>query len=218
VHGLGVSHRYFEPTARALERRGLPVLAPDIPGHGRSESPPRALGVAEQADWLARLLERLGVPAAAFIGNSLGCQVVAELGARDPALVRAAVLVGPTGDPAAASWPGWIARLGADQRFEPPALVALVVADYLRAGPARVLATWADAMRHPMERRLAALRAPALVVRGAHDPIAPRRWCERACRLLPDAAPVTVAGAGHVVNYSAPGPLVEAAWPVLAGG
>jgi predicted TIM-barrel fold metal-dependent hydrolase len=51
VHGLAVSSLYFVPLARRLTRR-YAVLAPDLPGYGRSATPPRPLGIAELADAL----------------------------------------------------------------------------------------------------------------------------------------------------------------------
>jgi 2-hydroxy-6-oxonona-2,4-dienedioate hydrolase len=60
------------------------VYAPDLPGFGRSEKPSRALDVPELADALARWLDTQRMEQAAFVVNSFGCQVVADLAVRHP--------------------------------------------------------------------------------------------------------------------------------------
>lgn len=48
VHGLGLSSRYLEPTLRLLAS-DFRVLAPDLPGFGRSTRPAQPLTLAELA-------------------------------------------------------------------------------------------------------------------------------------------------------------------------
>src|SRR5436190_22270890 len=84
VPGLGMSGRYFLPTAESLIGR-WPLYVPDSPGWGRSEGPPRALDVPELADALARWMAAAGIARAALIGNSLGAQVIVDLAVRYPA-------------------------------------------------------------------------------------------------------------------------------------
>src|SRR4051794_30941443 len=100
VHGLGVSSRYFVPLAERLVRR-YAVLAPDLPGYGRSGTPDRALGIEALAEALRAWLDRAELPTASLVGNSVGCQVAVELAARSPERVERLVLVGPTMDPSA---------------------------------------------------------------------------------------------------------------------
>ncbi len=39
VHGLGMSGDYFMPTAERLASKGAAVYVPDLPGHGKSDTP-----------------------------------------------------------------------------------------------------------------------------------------------------------------------------------
>ena len=52
VHGLGVSSTYFGPLARVLARR-MHVVAPDLPGWGRSPRPSRRMTSAA-LQWVLR--------------------------------------------------------------------------------------------------------------------------------------------------------------------
>src|SRR4051794_11395632 len=60
VHGLGASVRYLEPTMRELAREH-PLVGLDLPGFGRSGTPPRALDTHGLADALAEWLDIRGI-------------------------------------------------------------------------------------------------------------------------------------------------------------
>ena len=140
VHGLGVSSRYFAPLARRLQARHT-VLAPDLPGYGRSATPPRALDIPPLADALREWLDVVGIPAATLVGNSLGCQIAVDLALRAPDRVPRLVLIGPSMDPGAPSLLRQAVRLGQDALREPIGLTLTAARDYVRMGPRRVVAT-----------------------------------------------------------------------------
>jgi pimeloyl-ACP methyl ester carboxylesterase len=189
VHGLGVSHRYFAPL-----RRLLPAAAPDLAG-----------GTVEA---LTRSLERAVREPSLLVANSLGCQVAAELAVRRPELVRGLVLVGPTWDPAAPTVPRQLLRLVNGGYREPPSLAALLVYEYARWGPRRLLRAARSMLRHPVAERLARVGSPAVVVRGEHDPICGRPWARLAAGVARGRL-VEVPGAAHAVHWSHPGAVVE---------
>jgi len=190
VHGLGVSHRYF-----ARLRRLLPAAAaPDLAG--------------DSVDALTRSLEAAVPAPSLLVANSLGCQVAAELAVRRPDLVRGLVLIGPTWDPAAPSIPRQLGRLVACSYREPPSLLALLLYEYARWGPRRILRCAHSMLRHPVAERLAQLSAPSVVVRGEHDTICSRAWARLAAGAA--RAPfVEVPRAAHAVHWSRPEAVVE---------
>ena len=91
VHGLMVSSRYMVPTLKRLARH-YRTYAPDLPGFGKSEKPSLTLDMAGLSDALAAWMDALGLEGAALVGNSIGCQIIAELAVRRPELVERAVL------------------------------------------------------------------------------------------------------------------------------
>ena len=103
VHGLGLSGRYMLPVAEALARHH-PVYLPDLPGFGDSAKPDRALDVPGLAEALAGWIRAAGLEPVALLGNSFGCQIIADLAARHPRLVERAVLQGPTTPPQDRPW------------------------------------------------------------------------------------------------------------------
>ncbi|HEV7516311.1 MAG TPA: alpha/beta fold hydrolase [Thermoanaerobaculia bacterium] len=214
VHGLGVSSRYMVPLAEILAAT-LPVYAPDIPGFGRSEKPRQALDVHGQAEFLAAWMPVMGLERAAFLGHSLGCQVVADLAYHHPEVASRLVLAAPTIDDTGRSVPRELFRLFRDAWREPFSLVPVVVADYLRAGLGRALRTLRYALADPIEEKLPRLPMPALVVRGGRDPVVSERWTEKVCRLLPHGRLAVVPKAAHALQWSVPRELADLLIPFL---
>ena len=217
LHGLVVSGRYMVP---ALEKLApfYPVYAPDLPGFGESEKPARALNLRGLADALAAWMRTVGLGSAALVGNSMGCQVIAELALRHPGLVERVVLQGPTMDPRGRNAPRQIGRLLLDTLREPPSLLPIEGLDLLRVGVGRSWRIFRYALEDAIEEKLPKVRVPALVVHGSRDPIAPQRWAEEVARLLPQGRLVVIPGAAHAANYSAPAEFVRAIRPFLDGG
>lgn len=217
VHGLVVSSRYMVPTALRLAPY-CRVLAPDLPGFGKSAKPPHILDVPELADALAAWMQVVGLEKAALLGNSFGCQIVAEFAVRYPERIDRAILVGPTVDPRGRSALQQGIRWLLDAPREPMSLMSILVRDYLDAGLRRAFYTFRYALQDHIEEKLPRVQVPTLVVRGARDPIVPQRWAEEATRLLPRGRLAVIPGAAHTVNYGAPLELVRVARPFLREG
>lgn len=105
IHGGAQNAHTWDTVALAL---GRPLIAPDLPGHGHSDSPRAGLGTAPAANAadLGQVLDLLAPDAAVVVGMSLGGLTAISLAAARPELVRRLVLVditpGVTGDKAKA--------------------------------------------------------------------------------------------------------------------
>ncbi len=210
VHGI-VSSRYLLPTAAWLARRRT-VAAVELPGFGRSTRPPRPLAIEALADVLAGAIGGLGLSGSVVAGHSVGAQVVLDLAVRHGQCVRGIALVGPTGDPRVSSVPHLLARWCRTARREPLGFHAIVLREIAALGPSRMLGSARRALADPVPAKLGAVALPALVVRGAHDRIAPPRWVEELQRRLPGARLAMLSGVAHTVVFSAPqrlGPLLD---------
>ncbi|MCW8087418.1 alpha/beta fold hydrolase [Sabulicella glaciei] len=216
VHGLGMSSRYMAPLARCLARDAF-VLAPDLPGFGLSDDPPRALTVPGMADALAAWMDEAGLSRAALVANSLGCEVVVELAMQRPDLVARAVLQGPTPDREHASAIRQLAMFFLTSLFENPGIIWVALTDYLRAGVRRYVQTFRHMHGYSLSAKLPYVAAPALIVRGARDYLVPQGWVERMVRLMPNASLVVMPSVAHGMNYSHPAELRAAILPFLLG-
>jgi len=192
------------------------VYAPDLPGFGKSGKPARALNLIELTDALAEWTRAIGLGSAAFLGNSFGCQIVADLALRYPELVERAVLQGPTMDPQARTAWRQLARLARNSPREPLSHGLISAREYPRCGFRRLLKTFRYALEDRIEEKLPHLRVPALVVRGSRDPIVPQRWAEEVARLLPMGRLAVIPDAPHTVVYDAPLELARVVRPFLS--
>ena len=185
VHGLGVSADYMLPTLVRLAR-DFKVLAPELPGFGKSDKPSHVLDIGELADVLAEWMGAVDIPSAVFLGNSMGCQVIVDLAARYPLLVDAAILVGPTVDTIGHTMIQQLWRGLLDLIHEPWSLWRILARDYLRTGTRRIYRTFRFALHDDVLRKCLTITAPALLVRGGYDTIAPARWVEEIATTMPE--------------------------------
>jgi pimeloyl-ACP methyl ester carboxylesterase len=206
VHGIGVARLYFERLAAVLAADG-PVLSLELPGFGGAPKRPdrrHPPTIEEHALLVAALLRDRDAPAYRVVGHSMGTQIVADLAARDPELVRELALLGPVTDPAAPDALRQGLRLARDTLGETPPTNVAVFTDYARTGPRWYLRTLPFMLGYDLRAVLPRVTAPTVVIRGARDPIAPHRWAEQVAGLLPRSRFVEVPGAHHVVQFTHP--------------
>jgi len=218
VHGALNDHTVWLQQSRALGARGVAVLAPDLPGHGRS-SGPALRSVEALADWLIALLDAAGIKRALLAGHSMGSLVVLEAAYRAPQRAVGLALLGAT-------FPMKVAD----------ALLATALEDQQAA--IDMVVTWshapssdpsvADAARDMM-RRLAAgssepllhtdlaacnaygngltaaasITCPVVVVQGTQDKMTPPRKAGLLTDAIAHASIVTVE-TGHAMMQEAP--------------
>src|SRR6266446_3752772 len=92
LHGAGFDHTIWALHSRWFAHHGFGVLAPDLPGHGRSSGAPLPT-IADMADWTAALLDAAGVAKARLVGHSMGSLIALETAARHKAKVSALGLI-----------------------------------------------------------------------------------------------------------------------------
>lgn len=93
LHGLGDeadTWRHVIPALRASRR----VIAPDLPGFGRSEKTQRKHTIPFFCDTLQALIDLLGAPQIALAGHSTGAVIAHAFALDNPHLVEKLVLIG----------------------------------------------------------------------------------------------------------------------------
>ncbi|MEJ6022631.1 alpha/beta fold hydrolase [Ramlibacter sp. PS4R-6] len=93
VHGVLNDHSVWILQTRHFAHHGFSVLAPDLPGHCRSDGEPPST-VQEAAAFVVALLDAAGVKEAVIVGHSFGSLVAMEVAAHHPRLARKLVMVG----------------------------------------------------------------------------------------------------------------------------
>ena len=229
VHGSGCDHTVWALQTRYFAHRGTSVLAVDLPGHGRSEGP--ALTSIEQlADWLAGLLDELGVSQAAVVGHSMGSLVALALAARHGTRVRALALLG-TALPMAVADP----LLDAAKANDHAAMEMITLWGHSKSaqiGGGQAPGAWVtgtglrlleraapDVLYHDLkacndfkldEAALAAIECPVLLIVGAKDVMTPPAAANALSDALPRARMARIDGCGHMMMAEKPDQVLDA--------
>jgi len=97
IHGWAISAYLWRHNIGALAGAGYRVYAPDLPGHGLSDSPlaPGSYTLDSLADDISALMDVLRLERAAIVGQSMGGRIAFELARRHRATRLA--LFGPVG-------------------------------------------------------------------------------------------------------------------------
>jgi pimeloyl-ACP methyl ester carboxylesterase len=235
LHGAALDHTVWMLLARWFAHRGHSVLAPDLPGHGRSAGPPLA-SIAAMADWTAALIEAAGGTRAALVGHSMGSLVALETAARHGERVRALALIGT-----AAAMPVSRELLAAAQANDHAAIDMVDIWGHgFRAGLGGSLAPglWmlgggerllerarpgvlfsdlaaCDGYRDGLAAA-AKVTAPAVLVLGERDLMTPLKAGRALAAALKDARVVTLEGAGHMLMSERPDEVLDALRPLAA--
>jgi pimeloyl-ACP methyl ester carboxylesterase len=93
LHGVLNDHSVWILQTRYMAHHGWNVLAPDLPGHGKSAGDPPA-SVEDASAFVLALMDAAGLAKAALIGHSFGSLIALETAARAPQRVSHLVLVG----------------------------------------------------------------------------------------------------------------------------
>jgi pimeloyl-ACP methyl ester carboxylesterase len=209
VPGLGLDGEAWRPTLDALTATG-DVEVVTLPGYGRRAQPGADLspgGLSRQL--LGSIDDSRRVVLA---GHSAACQVVVQAARARQDLVAGLVLVGPTTDPRARTWPALAARWLATARHEQPGQVPALLRQYARTGPAAMARAMSAARVDDIRTGQRAGSWPVLVVRGRHDRICPEDWADTLAGLghAPGSRAVSLAEGAHMVPRTH-GPLVASA-------
>lgn len=218
LHGWGMHGGIFAPLVPALERR-CTLHFVDLPGHGRSAGSGDVLDFDATA---ARLVAAL--PAAVWLGWSLGGLFALEAARLAPSRVRGLALIAATPRfTVAPDWPHAVelavfeqfARgLVEDYRGTLERFLALEVhgsdcarrelralkqAVFAHGEPEwSALAAGLEILAHrDLRAALPSLPQPALWIAGARDLLVPPGALEAAAAAMPDARCVRIAGGGH---------------------
>ena len=92
LHGLGDEADSWRKVFPLLAGHGR-VIAPDLPGFGRSDHPRRAYTLNFYADTVIGLLEPLKIARAVLVGSSMGAAVSLRVATRRPDLLQRLVLL-----------------------------------------------------------------------------------------------------------------------------
>ena len=229
LHGAGFDHTTWALHSRWFAHHGYGVLAPDLPGHGRSSGAPLQ-AIADMADWTAALLDAAGVAKAWLVGHSMGSLIALEAAARHPDKVSALGLIGTAATMTVG--PDLLKAAEANDHsavdmvsiwglgFQAGLGGSLAPGLWMHSGAQRVLEQCrpgvlfndlnaCDAYRNALAAA-AQIRVPAAFILGERDMMTPAKAGKALASALPNSRTVVISGAGHMMMVERPDELLAA--------
>lgn len=233
LHGTGAATHSWAALAPLLAAR-FTVVAPDLPGHGFTDTPPAGrLSLPGMAGDLAELLRLLDLRPALVVGHSAGAAIGARMtldGSIDPTAlvgINPALLAFDSAVPdwllplflraartdlaarlvaGLASRPGWLdSTLRASGSAVPAASREMYRRLATRPGHVRaVLTMLSNWDLEPLTAALPRLERPFVLLAGEADRWIPPADVERAAALLPRGTVVPLPGCGHLAHEERP--------------
>jgi pimeloyl-ACP methyl ester carboxylesterase len=229
LHGAGFDHTTWALHSRWFAHHGYGVLAPDLPGHGRSTGAPIPT-IAGMAEWTAALLDAAGAAKARLVGHSMGSLIALETAARHPAKVSglgliataATMTVGPDLLKAAEandhSAIDMVSIWGLGSKAELGGSLAPGL--WMHGGAQRVLEhcrpgvlfndlTACNAYQNALAAA-AQITVPTTIIVGERDMMTPAKAGKALAAALPNSRTVVLRGAGHMMMVEQPDELLAA--------
>jgi len=229
LHGAGFDHTAWALHSRWFAHHGFAVLAPDLPGHGRSEGP-ALKSIGEMAEWTIALLDAAEAQKVHLVGHSMGSLIALDVAARHPGRVNALSLIGTAAtmtvgpdllkaaeanDQAAIDmvsiWGlGFNAELGGS--LAPGVWMHGSAQSTLQRcrpgvlfGDLSACNAYADALS-----AAARISVPTTLILGEKDMMTPARAGKALAAAIPQARTVVLPGAGHMLMAERPDELLAA--------
>jgi magnesium chelatase accessory protein len=228
IHGTGAATHSWRTLAPLLASR-YTVIAPDLPGHGFTNTLRSSHSLPAMAGALGRLLGAMGQRPVAAVGHSAGAAIAIRMtldGQLAPTALAslAGALMPWRGLPALVFAPlarllvsnSFVPRFFASRATDPSVMSRLIdstgslidargVALYslLASNPTHVagaLAMMADWDLATLARDLGGLRVPLLALHGARDRMVGESEFRRVTALVPRVEPVTLPTLGHLAH------------------
>jgi pimeloyl-ACP methyl ester carboxylesterase len=229
LHGAGFDHSSWALHSRWFAHHGYNVLAPDLPGHGRSSGPPLP-AISDMADWTAALIDAAGAAKARLVGHSMGSLIALETAARHPTKVSALGLIGTAATMTVG--PDLLKAAEANDRsaidmvsiwglgFQAELGGSLAPGLWMHSGAQRVLEQCRPgvlfndlAACNAYQNALAAaaqVTVPATFILGERDMMTPAKAGKTLATALPNSRTIVLRGAGHMMMAERPDELLAA--------
>lgn len=194
------------------------VFAPDTPGFGRTARPDWMRDMSDYVLYFRDLLEALGLERPVIVGHSLGGWMAAELAVWYPERVDKLVLANAAGirvkgspiadllamNPAETLAVSFDDFSAAAPLIPPEVNIDYIMSQYRQRVTLASLA-WNPSYDPKLERRLARITCPTLIVWGENDRLVPPIYGEAFHQAIPGSTLVTLAGTGHMPMFEKAG-------------
>jgi 3-oxoadipate enol-lactonase len=236
VHGFPLDNRIWESQFAALSDKNR-LIAPDLPGFGKSQ-PPKSFTMESLADSLHAFLTQIKALPCALAGLSMGGYMTFAYERKYPTDLKALILVDTkaeadttegkagrnkmietarsSGSPAIAA--AMMPKMLSPQTQQTRPQLVQQVKTIMEACPAQTIEYALSAMRDRNDFRdcLPSIAIPTLIIVGDADAITPPAVAESMNKAIPHSKLAIIKGAGHLSTMEQPEQVNQALRPFLA--
>lgn len=214
LHGLDGSSRWWAPTLEALASRHRCIALEFVRFDNWRER--SRVPLPRSGEFVAALLEALGIARADLIGHSMGAYTACQVAIDRPDLVGRLALITPALLPLADKSPLELVRFIPFYGTITPGFAPTLVTDAVRTGPMRWLRSTLEITRaEPL--LLEKITAPTLLLWGERDPLIPIENGEVVQSRILNAQLRVVPRTRHVPMFEAPAACNAALTEFLGG-
>lgn len=220
LHGAGGTHLSWPPEVRRL--KDVQVYALDLPGHGRSSQSSGLQDISSHARAVVDWMHATNLPAAVFVGHSMGGAIALNLALDFSEHVAGLGLVATaanmpvnpslledafhptTFQKAVANIVRWSFSSHASER-----LVELACQRMLETRPSVLHSDLRACDRFDVRERVKTIEKPTVIICGAEDRMTPLRNSQFLSLTIPGASIKVINGAGHMVMLEQPAEVAQ---------
>jgi pimeloyl-ACP methyl ester carboxylesterase len=215
LHGTNLGNLWLEFHSTLAQH--FHIFAPDIPGFGLTERPDWMRDMSDYILYFRDLLDELGLDKPMLVGHSLGGWMAAEVAVWYPERVKKLVLSNsagirvkgsPIADLFAMNVQELILACFDNLAAAAPLMPAEFNTDYLitiyKERTTIASLAWNPNYDRKLERRLARISCPTLIVWGQNDRLIPVVYADAFQRAIPNSEVVKLEGTGHMPMFELP--------------
>lgn len=231
LHGVGLRSEAWSPLIECL-RDEFSILAPDLPGHGDSQSlDGHNLSLGDYSDVIAAYLRRVETPVH-LVGHSMGAMIALDIAIKFPNLVKSVCALNAIFRRSASALKAVQDRVASLKNITPDTLNTTLTLErwfgknpvgnnlraaqscdaWLRATPLVDYQKAYEVFAHhdgPIAMQLATLERPALFVTGANEPNSTPDMSHEMAKLAPMGTVEIISGAAHMMPMTHAGALAQ---------
>jgi len=223
LHGWGGSSDSWIKTQAILSKNGFKVIAPDLPGFGKSITPPIPWEVKDYSNFILGLTQELNLKNFFLLGHSFGSRIAVKFALAFPEKVKKLILCNASGIKGRTGVKTWliyqIARVG-NAIFTPRVLarfrdhsrnlfyIFIRHHDYVKAD-GTMKETLKKVCQEDLLPILSEIKTKTLIIWGDKDKMVPVKFAHIFKKNIEDSELIILPRIGHSPHLEVPGTLAE---------
>jgi len=213
LHGWGSCAKNWYRVQKLLEKEGIKVFVPDLPGFGDNPLPAKSWSIDDYVHWLRNYCEKQNLSQIFLLGHSFGGSLAVKFVLKYPEKIKKLFLVAPAIIRRKTLKKEIIKKTAKIFPFLPGFIKKIIYrkiikSDYpLEAGTMRE--TYLKIIGENIFPHLSGIKVPTMIIWGQNDRVTPLFDAYLIKKEIPNSEIKIIEKAGHRINSEVPEKLVE---------